>query len=1147
MDRALLVAALLLSSGWGRCQGELTFEPEDYSSPETAWGLDTSAADRWNLWTKDADAEKKWTGGKVLQSPQVMADRETPEDGAPVLHTVLTGIPDGAWVVTIKFGRDLGVSLDGKAWQRLSKLGGRLGRFEITGGKFEFWVDDRYAQAEGPGFSYYDQIVLTPSLPERNGVSNGGFEFGREFSGSGWSFWSREVGAGSAELMEGGRSGKRCAKFIHTGERDFALTNSGRLDVKPGQRWLASAWLKCEDTQSVDLSVVALGEGKLLTWTLAVAGIWDTQDWTRVEAVADVPPGCDQLYLRVVGSGKATLWADDVALEPAQPPTPPAPKRQVSGWAAERVAEKLGRGLVAMPLDGGRVYLGWRLLAGDPEGVAFNVYRTRGRALPEKLNAEPLTKTTDFTDGTPPDGAERTYSVRPVVGGREEAPSETVTVGPNAEAKPYVSIKLQGDHTFQKVGLGDLNGDGKLDYVLKQPQDNIDPYESYWQPSPDTYKLEAYLNDGTFLWRYDMGWAIERGIWYSPYLVYDLDGDGKAEVAVKSGEGDPRGPDGRVMTGPEYVSLLEGMTGKEKARADWPNRDVLGRSRSSYNYASRNQLGMAFLDGKTPCLLVARGTYTIMQVVAYQYHDGKLQELWKWDNREETVGNWRGQGAHWMHSGDVDGDGRDEVVLGSCVIDDNGTGLWTTGLGHPDRCFLTDVDPSRPGLEIFYNIEPGHAENGVCLADARTGDLVWGLKERTYHVGSGMAADVDPTHPGCECWAGEDGKGDPKGQNYGGAPPRWVLSATGEVLARDASAFSTFNAVYWDADGLQELCSGSQLRKWDGQVVTQGIAGSQVFWGDVVGDWREEILTTVPGELRIYTTTLPASDRHVCLLQDPSYRTDVAHEAMGYTQPPSLGYYLRQSGASLRLGSAAGSLRAGKTTKVTAVLTAPAGEPAEGTVKLNVPEGLSATPPSAPLSAPAGGTAEATFEISLQARPPLLSGGKTYTLGATLAGASPLAGATTIKAEEDVLTGVPIGQAEDLSDQGGGEVHLREDKVGAVGKAFSHWDNEGHWLSWQLDVPAAGEYLLVVRYCSPNSVQREVQMDDLPARKQTYAGTGGFGSSAGDWAHGAVVGDDGQPLLWTLKPGRHTIKMTNVDGRGMNVDYVALAPVRVAH
>ena len=168
-------------------------------------------------------------------------------------------------------------------------------------------------------------------------------------------------------------------------------------------------------------------------------------------------------------------------------------------------------------------------------------------------------------------------------------------------------------------------------------------------------------------------------------------------------------------------------------------------------------------------------------------------------------------------------------------------------------------------------------------------------------------------------------------------------------------------------------------------------------------------------------------------------------------------------------------------------------------------------------------------------------------MGATLAGASPLAGATTIKAEEDVLTGVPIGQAEDLSDQGGGEVHLREDKVGAVGKAFSHWDNEGHWLSWQLDVPAAGEYLLVVRYCSPNSVQREVQMDDLPARKQTYAGTGGFGSSAGDWAHGAVVGDDGQPLLWTLKPGRHTIKMTNVDGRGMNVDYVALAPVRVAH
>ena len=186
--------------------------------------------------------------------------------------------------------------------------------------------------------------------------------------------------------------------------------------------------------------------------------------------------------------------------------------------------------------------------------------------------------------------------------------------------------------------------------MIKQPNANIDPYEKYWSRSPDTYKIEAYLADGTFLWRYDLGWAIERGIWYSPILVYDLDGDGRAEVCLKAGQGDPRDADGRVTSGPEYLVVLDGMTGKERARADWPNRADF----PSYNYASRNQMAVAYLDGKTPSLVVVRGTYNVIQVWAHEYRDGRLREQ-RWNDAEEGRRAARGATACMRD----DGDGRE--------------------------------------------------------------------------------------------------------------------------------------------------------------------------------------------------------------------------------------------------------------------------------------------------------------------------------------------------------------------------------------------------------------------------------------------------------------------------------------------------------
>ena len=573
-----------------------------------------------------------------------------------------------------------------------------------------------------------------------------------------------------------------------------------------------------------------------------------------------------------------------------------AEKPEVKGFAQERIEEKLDRGLTLATGNGGKgTHISWRLLKSDSKSVAFNVYRSIDNKT-KKLNKAPITSTTDFLD-IDANGKKAIYWVE-AVDGRAKSVSnkKSLTATVSGEAN-YTSIKLKDPNvTAGRVAVADLNGDGIYDYIIRHPNSNVDP-GTVNPNNGTTYKIEAYLSDGTYLWTTDLGPGIEPGVWYSPFIVYDFDGDGKAEVALKTAGNDCLKNDkGRVYGGSEYLSILNGMTGKEIARVDWPERNDRYGNLIRQN---RNQIGMAYLDGKTPCILAARGTYKLLVVDAWQFNNGKLEKLWRWDGDEENPVV-RSQGAHNMVCGDVDGDGKEEILLGSCMLNSNGTLRWSTGLGHSDKAYLTDIDPNRKGLEVFLAIEPWIDNGyGVCTVDADTGERIWGIGHKTFHVGDGMVADIDPSSPGLECFASEDKKG--------GSSDKYLLSAQGKRLASNEDVPPCRNWIWWDSGNTRQLFFGDDNRwgaesmskgrnqsigYWKGEKITNGIYGDIIMIADLFGDWREEVVTALPGELRIYHTNIPAKDRKITLMQDAIYRSYVLQRSQGYPQAPVPSYYL---------------------------------------------------------------------------------------------------------------------------------------------------------------------------------------------------------------------------------------------------------------
>lgn len=567
--------------------------------------------------------------------------------------------------------------------------------------------------------------------------------------------------------------------------------------------------------------------------------------------------------------------------------------------------EQLGRGVIAFLLETGqkvfwgegsfdaskqKVYIGWRLLAGDPENVAFNVYRSVDDGAEVKLNEAPISSSTNFIDGDLPSGKWFKYTIKPVVDGKEGMASLPYNLLPAKQPNPYLSVKFAAGQSFERIAVGDLDGNGDYDFVVKHPGGNVDPWYLYWRPSPGTYKLDAYKSDGTPLWTYDMGWAIEQGAWYSPYLVYDFNGDGKAEIAVKSGASDPRDKEGKVTTGPEYISIIDGMTGKPIAQADYIPREPFfeANKQHAYNYASRNQLGVAYLDGVNPHLIVLRGTYNLIMVRAYRLTGNELKLVWDWDNMDlrKAPANYWGQGGHGTYAADIDGDGRDEIVLGSCALDDNGKEMWSTGFGHSDGAYVADIMPDRPGLEIYYNIEATKTDgNGMCMVDARTGEVIWGVDFPTNHVhGTGFCSDIDRVHPGRECYGVEIANFEGKRTNFA-----VMHSSTGELISQDVMPTTT--SILWDTDSQRELVGRETIYEYKGPTVfNTKPEGRIIAVADIFGDWREEIITSVEGELRVYISPILANTRHTCLMQDPIYRNNVAHASQGYYQVPMTTY-----------------------------------------------------------------------------------------------------------------------------------------------------------------------------------------------------------------------------------------------------------------
>lgn len=612
--------------------------------------------------------------------------------------------------------------------------------------------------------------------------------------------------------------------------------------------------------------------------------------------------------------------------------------------------EKLNRGVVAIRTAPDSVMISWRYLRQDPESIRFNLYRG------DELIASDyeLTNFVDAYSGTEavcyrvvgsnnsegiytlPSNAPTGYIEIPLVvpdSGRtpkmEMAPN-VMRRGPrqmpdSARMKEYERRRAEREKQMAKdpryaeymrrmrdpqlyvytpgdASTGDVDGDGEMEIILKWDPSNArdNAHDGYTGPVlVDCYKL-----NGQQLWRINLGRNIRAGAHYTQFMVYDLDGDGCSEIVMKTADGsidglgvaigdtaaDYRAKNGRILTGPEYLTVFCGKTGKALYTTDYvPERgDLQGWGDTKANRSDRYLAAIAYLDGKHPSVIMCRGYYTRTVLAAWDWDGKKLKQRWVFDSNKKGLKEYAGQGFHNLRVADVDGDGCDEIVYGAMTVDHNGKGLYNSRLGHGDAMHLTGFIPGNNELHV-WTCHENHRDGSV-LRSARTGEILFQVPSGE-DVGRSMAADIDPTNPGVEMWSLASGG---------------IRNYKGEVINASPQHLSCNMAVWWDGDLLRELLNSNKVSKYDwttgecyviadmeGSRSINGTKSTPCLQGDIIGDWREEVLLRTEDNtaLRLYVTPIPTGYRFHTFLQDPPYRISIATQNVAYNQPTQPGFY----------------------------------------------------------------------------------------------------------------------------------------------------------------------------------------------------------------------------------------------------------------
>ena len=610
--------------------------------------------------------------------------------------------------------------------------------------------------------------------------------------------------------------------------------------------------------------------------------------------------------------------------------------------------EQLNRGVVAIR-EGSKVIVSWRTLGTDKTAEPFYLYRNG-----EKLNSAPLTKGGTFYIDEQPLSTDATYEVR---GGGKNGSFTLKADAPEG----YLPVKLQKpadgttpdgktfSYSANDASVADVDGDGQYEIILLWTPSNAhdNAHDGYTGPT----LFDCYRLDGTRLWRIDMGINIRSGAHYVPFIAYDLDGDGKAELIVKTSDGTRdglghiigdsladyrhRAPEnaqnptperewakynkqgrpktGRILTGAEYITVFNGLTGAAMDTKPYiPERGELKDWGDDYaNRSDRMLAAVGYLDGQHASAIFCRGYYTRTVIAAWDWDGKELKQHWVFDTNDSGIGKdgkphstYAGQGNHNLRVADVDGDGCDEITYGSMAVDNDGLGLYNTGMGHGDAIHLMAFDPSSRELQVWDCHE--NRRDGSDFRNARTGEIIFQIPSKS-DVGRAMAADIDPTNPGVEMWSTDShGIRNIKGEVLFSAQDPDDPQHQQHLKLGDRYLSVNFG-IWWDGDLLRELLDHetvskydwtnktiTEVKKFEGIVFNNGTKSNPCLSADILGDWREEVMVRTPDsqELRIFVSPIPTDYRINCLMEDIPYRLSTAAQNVGYNQPSEPGFYL---------------------------------------------------------------------------------------------------------------------------------------------------------------------------------------------------------------------------------------------------------------